>query len=504
MRLASTFAVAAACAVGLAPPAAAQKVVPVGIKRSDHKSSAVQKRATFTQSLFNNITGAGYYADVAVGTPPQNLSLILDTGSSDIWVLSRDANLCGSSTRQNRYGYCLATYEPSDSSTYHKVSSNSFDIQYVDGTGAEGDYIKEDFYVGAATITQLQMGLAVNSTIPAGIMGIGFATNEASRTPYPNIMEVFVSEGLIGSKAYSLYLNDYDSSTGTILFGGIDTEKYIGQLTSVKLVEDSQSGQITSFTVPLNNFTLSGSGISDVTLNSATPVVLDSGTTLSYLPSRIVDKIYKELDAVYSEEYSLTYIDCKYLSQNLTMAFQFGSSDGPTVVVPADEMIFDNVQELEDAGYATPSDVDFDNACTFGLLASDDYYLLGDTFLRSAYVVYDLQNLQVAIAQANLNSTESNVVEISNSTTQLPDVTGVASQVSVTQTATGLPGVGGGSTTASGTALPTVTVTGSGTSSPSSSGNVGARSLPAPDWGAAVVAVLTALGMLAGGMMVAL
>lgn len=76
----------------------------------------------------------------------------------------------------------------------------------MDGTGAEGDYIKDDFYVGGATIKQLQMGLATNSTIPAGIMGIGFATNEASRIQYPNIMEVFVDQGLIGSKAYSLYL----------------------------------------------------------------------------------------------------------------------------------------------------------------------------------------------------------------------------------------------------------------------------------------------------------
>jgi hypothetical protein len=37
---------------------------------------------------------------------------------------------------------------------------------------------------------------------------------------------------------------------------------------------------------------------------------------------------------------------------------------------------------------------------------------LGDTFLRSAYVVYDLTNDRVAMAQSLMNATRSNVVEI--------------------------------------------------------------------------------------------
>jgi hypothetical protein len=41
--------------------------------------------------------------------------------------------------------------------------------------------------------------------------------------------------------------------------------------------------------------------------------------------------------------------------------------------------------------------------------------LLGDTFLRSAYVVYDLDNNEIAMAQANLNSTDTNVQELTES-----------------------------------------------------------------------------------------
>lgn len=502
MKTSTATLAAAVCA--FASLTAAQKVVPVGIKRSSLNQQAApprarSKRNTYTQSLSNNITGAGYYADITVGTPPQNVSLVLDTGSSDLWLLSSEADLCEDKYDQRIYGYCLPTYEPDDSSTYKLVDSDGFDISYVDGTGAEGDYIKDDISVGGAVIEQLQMGLATESTIPVGIMGVGFAANEAVYTSdrYPNIMDVFVSQGLIDSRAYSLYLNDYGSSTGSILFGGIDTEKFIGTLTSVDLVKEEGYDEITSFTVPLVSLTLSINGSEDdsVSLSDAVPVILDSGTTLTYLPSSTVEDVYSVVGAQYVDQYGLGYIDCKYMTSDLKLTFQFGASDGPTVVVPADELVFDTVQTLVDAGYTTPRHLGFDSddACLFGLLPSDDYYLLGDTFLRSAYVVYDLDNYRVALAQANLNSTESNVVEITNGSNSLPDVTGVASQVQVTQTATGLPGVGG---------LPTVTVT--GTASSTGTGNAGVRSIPAPDWMAAAVASLTGLGVLAGGLIFAL
>ncbi|KAI1852041.1 hypothetical protein JX265_008154 [Neoarthrinium moseri] len=498
---------------------AAQKVVPLGVRRSNDQPLSVHKRATFAQNLNNNITGAAYYANVAIGTPPQNVSLILDTGSSDVWVVSRDADLCQDASDQQYYGFCLATYEPSDSSSY-KMVDQSFSIRYADRTRAVGDYFKDDFHVAGTTIKQLQMGLGINTTIPSGIMGIGFASNVASETPYPNIMDVFLSDGLIGSKAYSLYLNDYDSSTGTILFGGIDTEKYIGKLGALNIQEDATSGSITSFTVALSSFKMNVNGSTVYQESDPLPVILDSGTTLSYLPSELVSRIYQTLDA-YDDTMGVmasgsVYVDCKYLGQNISLDFQFGGSDGPVINVPVDEVIFNNVARLQDLGLALPADLPFDNVCTLGVMASEGIYLLGDTFLRSAYVVYDLSNQQIALAQANLNSTKSNIIEITNSSTTIPDATGVASQVTVTQTATGLPGVGGGSGTtsggpsgtASGSNVPTTTTTGSSTGTESgatsSTANAGPRNVPAPKWEALAVAGLAGLGVLTGGMILAI
>jgi predicted aspartyl protease len=64
---------------------------------------------TFTLDALNNITGGGYYSEFEIGSPAQKLSFLLDTGSSDTWVNSADANLCQSDQLQLMNGFCQTT-----------------------------------------------------------------------------------------------------------------------------------------------------------------------------------------------------------------------------------------------------------------------------------------------------------------------------------------------------------------------------------------------------------
>lgn len=99
----------------------------------------LSKRATITESLVNNITQGGYYASVSVGTPGQDVTMVLDTGSSDAWVIATDADLCTERRLQVKYGEtCGATCEirlslslscaESSKNNWHKVETRRIEF----------------------------------------------------------------------------------------------------------------------------------------------------------------------------------------------------------------------------------------------------------------------------------------------------------------------------------------------------------------------------------------
>lgn len=60
--------------------------------------------------------------------------------------------------------------------------------------------------IGDAKVENQQLGLALSSVRPTGIMGLGFSINVAARRPYATIIDNMLSQGLISTAAFSLYL----------------------------------------------------------------------------------------------------------------------------------------------------------------------------------------------------------------------------------------------------------------------------------------------------------
>ena len=79
----------------------------------------IARRETYSGSLANNITGGAYFIDAVIGTPGQHVSMVLDTGSSDAWVVAAKADLCKSTQLQLHYQQtCYGTYNPTQSSSH--------------------------------------------------------------------------------------------------------------------------------------------------------------------------------------------------------------------------------------------------------------------------------------------------------------------------------------------------------------------------------------------------
>lgn len=392
---------------------------------------------------------------------------------------------------------------------------NGFDIEYEDDSGASGNYVTDDFTIGGVKISNLQMGLALNTSVATGIMGIGYDTDEASASIYPNIIDDMVSQGLITTKAYSLYLDDLQTSTGSIIFGGIDTEKYTGNLVALPIApEEYENGTLvySDFAVAWSSYSITNqSGITiDLTTSSFVPepAILDSGTTVTYLPDELAQDIFYYVNAVDdTQNTGNVYINCDYrtTAPDMTFNYGFGGSGGTIIKVGINELIFDLTGAFAiPAGTQIPQ-LPFSSACGFGIQGAEGgLNILGDTFLRSAYVVYDLKNNEIGLAQTNFNSTSSHVVDFSADATGIPNVSGVASSVSVTGTVTSTrKTAAAASTSLAGVTTGTV-ASSTSTSTSTSTKNAAVASVPALDKSSLLVlGISSALALLGGSLFLA-
>ncbi|KAK7961852.1 uncharacterized protein PG986_002677 [Apiospora aurea] len=417
-----------------------------------------REATTYEETITNEKQRGGYFATVSVGSPAQKLTLQLDTGSSDIWVPSSSSSVCtksapsggsrggdGAESGEDE-GCTLGSFDSKKSSSMTVVGKNIFSISYVDGSHSKGDYFTDDFEIGGAKLTNVTMGLGVDTDIPYGLVGVGYALNEAIvadtqrvSSPYKNLPVQMMEEGLISTNAYSLWLNDLDASTGQILFGGVDTEKYEGEMSVVNVQMDSQTGAFTSFIVSMTSLTANSPSGSDslTTRQYPIPVVLDSGTTLSYLPTELAVQVWREVGAVWDTYTQMAYVPCGMENSKGTFEFGFAGPNGPKISVDMTELVLD-IAEGSDVPKFQSGQYKGQNICQFGIQNfTSEPFLLGDTFLRSAYVVYDLENNQIGMAKTDFNSTKSNIVAFPSKGATIPSGTVVQNQVAATGDAGG-------------------------------------------------------------------
>ncbi|PTB37736.1 hypothetical protein M441DRAFT_60897 [Trichoderma asperellum CBS 433.97] len=421
---------------GIALASAAQaQVVQFDIEKRDGPLLRdLSRRATTVNGVLSNqqVQG-GYFLNVEVGTPPQNITLQLDTGSSDVWVPASSAAICTEVSQRNP-GCTFGSFNSDKSSTFVDVGQGDFDITYVDNTFSKGDYFQDDFHIGGVTVSNLTMGLGLDSSIANGLIGVGYVNDEASlgttRSTYPNLPVVLQKEKLINTVAYSLWLNDLDASTGSILFGGIDTEKYEGDLTKINILRADNSNVFTEFAVELYEVqATSPSGTDTLSTNAGTLVaVLDSGTTLTYLPQDMAEEAWKEVGASYNEEFGLAVVPCSIRNINGHFSFTFAGPQGPKINVSMAELALDLFSGGPAPKFSSGPNQG-QSVCEFGIQNTTGApYLLGDTFLRSAFVVYDLVNNEIAIAPTSFNSTKTNVVAFASSGAPIPSATSAPNQ----------------------------------------------------------------------------
>jgi hypothetical protein len=191
---------------------ASPKVLGLDFQRGFRPASPAAKLRRRQDSVEADITNAEifYQINVTIGNPPQAFGLQLDTGSSDTWVPSVNADIC----LAGRERCVRGAFDASESTTAQTVFAPDFEIAYVDSSQVSGTYFTDTLVMGTTKIVKMQMGLAASSpNRDFGIMGIGFSSGEAvvqyyPGAEYPNIVNQLKNQGYINTLAYSLWLND--------------------------------------------------------------------------------------------------------------------------------------------------------------------------------------------------------------------------------------------------------------------------------------------------------
>ncbi|KAH3679008.1 hypothetical protein WICPIJ_008749 [Wickerhamomyces pijperi] len=331
----------------------------------------IQAEGTHDTPLTNYLN-AQYYTEIEIGTPAQSFKVILDTGSSNLWVPSTDCSSLAC--------YLHQKYDHSASSTY-KANGSEFAIQY--GSGSLEGYVSQDtLQLGDLTIPKQDFAEATSEPGLAfafgkfdGILGLAYDTISVNKI-VPPIYNA-IKNKLLDASQFAFYLGDADSSSdgGVATFGGYDESKFTGDITWLPVRR--QAYWEVSF---------EGIGLGDEFAElENTGAAIDTGTSLIALPSGLAEILNAKIGATkgWSGQYS---VECSTRDSLPDLTFNFSGYN--FTITPYD-------YTLEVSGSCISAFTPMDFPAPIGPLA-----IVGDAFLRKFYSIYDIENNAVGLAKA--------------------------------------------------------------------------------------------------------
>jgi len=339
-------------------------------------SYTLSEKAGGKPCYLDDYQNAQYFAEIKIGTPPQSFKVVMDTGSSNLWVP-------GAKCRSPAC-WLHKTYKSASSSTY-KANGTTFAIAYGSGS-LTGVLNTDDISIGDIKIKGQSFGESVTEPGLAfvaghfdGILGLGFPeiSVEGVVPPFNNMMD----QGLVEENVFAFWLNrDLTSGGpgGEITFGGLDPAHYVGKIHYTPLTAETYW-----------QFTVDSVGVFGQSLSTKFEAIADSGTSLLAGPKEIIDKIQILIGAkpFAAGEYL---VDCSKMDSMPDVTFTISGKEFS--LSPQDYVLQLQGQCLSGfMGLDLPGDL-------------GPQWILGDIFMGKYYTVFDYGNQQVGFATAATGS----------------------------------------------------------------------------------------------------
>lgn len=331
-----------------------------------------RRNPSVTYEPMRNYLDLVYIGTISIGTPPQEFKVVLDTGSSDLWVPSI---YCSSPACAHH-----KVFNPLQSSTF-LVSGRPVNVAY--GSGEMSGFLAYDTVkIGDLTVVAQAFGLSLEEpgrfmehAVFDGILGLGYP-NLGLQGVTPVFDNLWI-QGLIPQNLFAFYLSSKDEKGSVLMLGGVDPSYYHGELHWVPVSKPSY------WQLAVDSISMNGEIIA---CDGGCQGIMDTGTSLVTGPRSSILNIQNLIGAKASGDGEY-FLKCDTINTLPDIVFTI---DSVTYPVPASAYIRKDHSHNCRSNFEESTDDPSD----------PELWVLGDVFLRLYFTVFDRANNRIGLASA--------------------------------------------------------------------------------------------------------
>jgi len=328
-----------------------------------------------------------WWGSVAFGTPGQELQVLFDTGSSNLWVPCLGCENCISKV-----------FDVESSSTSTDLGE-AFQITYGSGSVAGEVFTDYVSFPDAITEQDTQISFFANFACAynepgdvfqemtfAGIFGLGWdrIAVDSMVPPFHSMLD----QGIVAQGVFGFYYDFYASNPiGDITFGYINDDYHEDEIEYIGIVSETYWPlYLTSFTLSTSDESGNVTWRSDELFSRALDIIVDSGTSLLALPTSVAEKIGEMVGATTYAGYYLANCDADLPTFDL----QLLGGDGVVLTIhfPGELLLLPLELTVRGKTY-----------CLIGIQGgSESFVIMGDIIMQAFYTIFDVDNRRLGFA----------------------------------------------------------------------------------------------------------